>query len=327
MSVAANISRKVISPLNSVVNIFVLFAVLLALVVGSYTQWDSAQVYAAADSIHYSKYKPTAQNGGLSFAELQKTNPEVCAWLTVYGTHIDYPVTQAEDNLKYLNTDALGQYSLSGSLFLDCNNAQDFSDFASIIYGHHMDENTMFGEITKFGGKSYFDARRYGTLYYDGRLHGLEFLAFLQADAYDTTVYRTQFTSDLEKQAYLDMVKRDASNLRDDVPVAADDHLVLLSTCSASTTNGRSILVGRIIDRVPTDPFASSNEHNDPGTFVDRLSGLWAQLPLWSRALILSLPLFLVLLLLIFLYKKKHRGNNEEQNLALDKGAREHECD
>ncbi|MCL2882134.1 MAG: class B sortase [Coriobacteriia bacterium] len=325
MSVATNIGRKVVSSLNSTVNLFVVCAILLMLAFGGYAQWDAAQVYAAADTQHYAKYKPTLENEGLSFADLQKINPEVFAWLTVYGTHIDYPVVQAKDNLKYLNTDASGQYSLSGSLFLDRENAKDFSDFSSIIYGHHMDKNTMFGEIGRFSGKEYFEARRYGTLYYDGVLHGLEFFAFLHADAYDTTVYHTKFTNAAGRQAYLDLLEGRASNLRSGVTVTADDHLVLLSTCSPTSTNGRDILVGRITDQVPADPFAAEEARNNSGNFVDRISNLWAHLSFWDRILVITPPCLLVLLLLILLYrrsKKKHKdaGPEKEQNLILDEG-------
>ncbi|MCG4817374.1 class B sortase, partial [Collinsella aerofaciens] len=76
--------------------------------------------------------------GGLSFEQLKELNPEVFGWLTVYGTNIDYPVTQGKDNWKYVNTNALGEYSLSGAIFLDYTNRKDFQDFNSILYGHHM---------------------------------------------------------------------------------------------------------------------------------------------------------------------------------------------
>ena len=39
---------------------------------------------------------------------------------------------------------------MSGSLFLDTRNHNDFTDDYSLIYGHHMAGNAMFGEIPKF---------------------------------------------------------------------------------------------------------------------------------------------------------------------------------
>jgi len=312
MSVAINISKNAIRLTSSVISLFVLVAIMLMLAFGGYTQWDASQVYRAADAEHFAKYKPTTANKGLTFKELQAINPEVCAWLTVYGTHIDYPVTQASDNIKYINTDATGQHSLSGSLFLDSSNAKDFSDFASIIFGHHMEKDTMFGEIAFFGQKSYFNDRRYGTLYYGGKRHGLEFFAFMHVDAYDSTVYHTKFTGVTARQTYLDGIERRALNLREGVTVSTDDRLVLLSTCSEDSTNGRDILVGRITDQVPADPFKTDDAQKKPRTLVDSLSGWWTQLPLGARIALIALPLLLVFLLLILLRRKK-RAPREEQ--------------
>ena len=214
MRVAAGTVRKAIRQANGIVDTAVLIAVLLLVVVGCYAMWDSKQVHQAASAANYAVYKPTAEAGGRSFEELRAMNPEVFGWLTVYGTHIDYPVAQGPDNMKYVNTNAEGQYSLSGAIFLDSNCEQDFSGFPSILYGHHMEKNTMFGEIGLFAEKSYFDARQYGMLHYGGREHGLEFFAFVHADAYDGGVFRANIAGTQARQAYLDMLLRTAIHTR-----------------------------------------------------------------------------------------------------------------
>jgi len=166
---AERVGRKAVKAANGIINSTVLTIIILLVSFASYAMWDSGQVYNAASAARYEVYKPGAEDGGKSFGELQAVNPEVCSWLTVYGTNIDYPVTQGEDNMKYVNTNAEGGYSLSGSIFLDSGNSRDFSDFNSIIFGHHMEKQTMFGEIGLFSDKGYFDARPYGNLYYAGR--------------------------------------------------------------------------------------------------------------------------------------------------------------
>ena len=172
MSVTAKqIGKRAVRIANSIVNFIVLITILLAVAFGCYALWDSDQVYNAADAARYEIYKPRAEDGGRSFGELQALNPEVFCWLTVYGTHIDYPVAQGDSNMKYVNTNAEGNYSLSGSIFLDCGNRNDFSDFNSILFGHHMEKQTMFGEIGLFSDKDYFDARPTGNLYYGGKDH------------------------------------------------------------------------------------------------------------------------------------------------------------
>ena len=43
--------------------------------------------------------------------ELLAINPDVCGWINVYGTKIDYPVVQGPDNRKYLSTSATLEFS------------------------------------------------------------------------------------------------------------------------------------------------------------------------------------------------------------------------
>jgi len=259
----------------------VLAAILLLLAVGCYAIWDSKQVYNRADSARYELYHPAGEDGGKSFADLRAINPDVFGWLTVYGTRINYPVVQGTDNLTYVNTNAEGQYSLSGAVFLDYRCSKDFSDFSSIFYGHYMEKSAMFGDIGKFAGKSYFEARPYGMLYYQEREYGLEFFAFVQADAYDGSVFRTCITGREERQAYLDLLLAIALHTRG-VGVTVDDRIVLLSTCSESTTNGRDILVGRIMEVLYGDPFASNETDSarDALAVDGRLPDLWARVPI-----------------------------------------------
>jgi len=228
---------------------FMIIASLIAY--SGYALWDSKQLHRSADKSNYAVYKPTAENQGKSFGELQALNAEVFAWLCVYGTNIDYPVAQGSTNMKYVNTNAEGRYSLSGSLFLDYHNSKDFSDFNSIIYGHHMAKKVMFGEIGDFFDRSMFDSHMYGSLYFDGKDHGIEFFAFIRTDAYDSVIF-TPNVEEGQREKYLDGLLAKAVHVRE-TGVSRDDRLVLLSTCSSSSTNGRDILVGKVTDNVYDD--------------------------------------------------------------------------
>ena len=242
------IGRKIIKIIDSAVNYMILVIILLLIAFAGYTLWDSGQVHKTADKSNYEIYKPTAANQGKTFSELQSINPEVISWLTVFGTNIDYPVTQAANNKKYVNTGADGKYTLSGAIFLDCGNSSDFSDFNSILYGHHMAKKVMFGEIESFSQKSVFDSLRYANLYYNGEDHGIEFFAFVHADAYDTMVFTPNVQGN-DRIEYLNGLLEKALHVRD-IGTTENDRIILLSTCSSSSTNGRDILVGRITDEV-----------------------------------------------------------------------------
>ena len=245
MSVEAKIGAILIRAAHELVNTTVLIIILLLFAFGCYAVWDSGQIHNAASSARYEKYNPANEG---SFEYLQSINPDVFAWLTVYDTNIDYPMVQGRDNMEYVNTSAEGRHSLSGSIFLDYRNSPHFEDFSSIVYGHYMESRTMFSEIALFSDKGYFDARRYGMLFFDGKEHGLEFFAFVHTDANNSRIFRVNITGPEAQQAYLDLLMEEAVNIRGDVSVTVNDRIILLSTCSPNSTSGRDILIGRITD-------------------------------------------------------------------------------
>ena len=308
MGVAAAIGRRSIWLVNGLINTLVLVVILLLLAFSCYAIWDSGQVAGAASSARYQAFKPTEENESISFQALQAVNPDVFAWLTVYGTNIDYPMVQGTDNIRYVNTNAEGRHSLSGAIFLDFRSAPDFSDFSSIVYGHHMESATMFGEIAMFSDAAYFDARRHGMLYYNGEAKGLEFFAFVHADAYDRSVFRIRITEEADQQEYLDLLLGMAMHTRDDVSVTTNDRIVLLSTCSAESTNGRDILIGKITGDVHPDPFIVERPVAPVAIpAIDELVGSWGQMPLWVQASVIALPLILLILLVSIVVNKRRK--------------------
>ena len=302
--------KKAIKCVNSVINMTVLTVIVLLLAFAGYALWDSKQIHQAADKSQYAVYKPTAVDEGKSFQELQALNAEVFAWLSVYGTNIDYPVTQGQDNMKYVNTNAEGLYSLSGAIFLDYGASPNFSDFNSILYGHHMEKKAMFGEIGSFAGRDMFDTRKYGNLYFDGKDHGIEFFAFVHTDAYDGTVFAGDARGEA-RQAYLDNLLAKAIHKRD-IGTTTEDRILLLITCSSASTNGRDILVGRITRELYEDTFIDSETDN--GRKQLGMYSWGEKSPPWPLMLILLLLLTALIILLSVIRKKTKAKRKKGQN-------------
>lgn len=305
---AERIGRKIIRIADSIVNFAVLAVLLLLIAFAGYAIWDSSQVYQAADSAQYAVYKPTEEDS-ISFDELRVLNTEVFAWLSVYGTHIDYPVTQGDDNAKYVNTNVYGDYSLSGAIFLDYKNDRGFQDFNSILYGHHMEKNAMFGDLAAFAEKDFFDAHPYANLYFGGKDHGLIFFAFLKTDAYDSVTFTPRVAGAEAQPEYLQNLLDKAIHTRDVGGVTEDDRILLLTTCASDATNGRDILAAKITDERYSDTF-NLKDMNDTGiqASADRQEGFLKSIPLWAKITVPALVLFL--LLVIVLYHLRNR--NEE---------------
>ena len=240
--------RLLIRLTDRLVGVVLLYSFLLLFLYGIYAVWDSYQIYGDAGADRYESYKPTAENQE-SFESLMQINPEIVGWITVYGTKIDYPLTQAENNSKYVNTNAKGEYSLSGSLFLDCRNAADFSDFNTIIYGHHMEKGAMFGDLERFETELFFENHKYGSLYLGEQRKGLEIFAVLKVDAYDEWIYEPGIKEQDDRRKLLEYLRQIAVCYRE-LPLAEDDRIVFLSTCMSEETNGRIVVAAKLTEDI-----------------------------------------------------------------------------
>lgn len=281
------------------VDLAVMLGLLFLFGIGVYGIWDAQQVYRAADVTKFEIYKPTLQET-TSFAALSRLNDEVIGWLTVYGTGIDYPLVQGEDNIKYLTTDASGAFAPSGSLYLDYRNQADFTDFNSIIFGHHMAQSAMFGDVSRFADAAYFDAHQYGMLYAANRSYGLEFWVMLDVDAYDKAIYRPALEEEARAE-YLALISAKAVCIRD-VPVTPEDHLVLFSTCAEDVTNGRHVLVAKLLEDVPENPYPTEAPSTPRGGRKRTLGTAVRRVPtlVWSLGI-----LFILLFLQVMLRKRR----------------------
>lgn len=223
------------------------FLLALILLYACFALWDTWRIYDNA-GIDESllQYKPELNSDNSdSFAELMAINPDVCAWLTVEDTNIDYPVLQGTDNTTYINTDVYGNFSLSGSIFLDCRNAADFTDSYSLIYGHHMDGAVMFGELAYFIEQAYFQEHDSGILYLPDCTYRISFFASLQTDAYDDQMFSPGDLTEEEMDALLTRIRTSAIQYRE-TDVTAEDRILALSTCSDASTNARTMVFGRL---------------------------------------------------------------------------------
>ena len=183
-------------------------------------------------------------------AEAEAVNPSVVGWITIPGTHIDYPIAQAEDNDFYLHNGFDRQYNYElGCPFLDYRCESDFGGFNSIVYAHHMNKQRMFADIALFKDATFMQEHPTGTLTLRDGAHTVHFFAYLNVMP-TASVYHTALVSDAEKETYIDDIFSDAVYTAefspDELKAREDLHLLLLSTCTYEFTGARGILIGII---------------------------------------------------------------------------------
>lgn len=336
------VHKRVNRAINSALDFGFIIAMIFLLLMAAYVNWDSMQVYTAADPVQYLQYKPSPPQM-MPFEELQELNPDVIGWLTVYDTNIDYPVVKGEDNDFYLTHGPTKEVEGGGSIYLHYKNNPKFTDFNTIMFGHHMTEHKMFGDLDLFLDEDFWNTHEYGNLIYDAQNHGLQFIAMLEVDAYDNQIYRINPESEEDRIRYINHIYERALYLRGisaetlkamqkqiseaeafslpivrTSPLTPDDHLVLMSTCSADITNGRFILVAKLLDHPVENPFPDERNTSVIGIDSAKITlkigkmSVWAWIGILLALILLTLVLYI---LSVYLYKKKLKGENtNDQN-------------
>jgi len=238
------IAEKLLRIANRSMNLFVACLMTVLFLYGGYSLWDTWRIYhSALPDQDLMKLKPVkGEDSNPSLQDLQKINADVCAWLTVYDTGIDYPVVRGKDDMEYINKDVYGDFALSGAIFLQSANQPDFSDPYNLIYGHHMSNGAMFGDVVEFADEEYFATHETGTLYLPEKTCSITFFACVETDAMDSQIYGYIGEPDTtgQMQQLLQYVQYR------DIGVTSQDSVIALSTCAESATNGRVVLFGKL---------------------------------------------------------------------------------
>ena len=232
--------------ISAVISLLIFIIILYS----GYAVYDSyykgSKAFVSADLL---KYKPSiSEDTRTGFRELRKLNPDVVGWLTINDTNINYPVTQGENDTEYASKDVYGKSALTGSIYLSSENDSDFNDRLNLIYGHHMDNGAMFGDIEKYSDEDFFKSHRKGLLQTPNGNYDLKIFAVVKTDAYDQAIYSVADRSKRHINAVLDYLKNNSLYYdRDDsMPVRK---IIAMSTCDDAVTLGRTILFADAYER------------------------------------------------------------------------------
>lgn len=181
----------------------------------------------------------------IDFAGLQELNDEICAWIDIPGTDISYPVVQTDDNDYYLTHSADGSRNRAGAIFLDSRTGSSFTGRNTIIYGHRMNNGSMFGSLHQLENAEYLSAHPVIHVYLPGRETPLTYgiLTTWESPAsLDSTAYQVDFADDA---AYADWLT--GLENRSGETLTAADTILTLSTCVRGDGDSRFIVAARLL--------------------------------------------------------------------------------
>ena len=181
----------------------------------------------------------------VDFDALLNQCQDVVGWLYSENTVINYPVVQAEDNFYYLHRFIDGQYNASGSLFLDCTCYGDFSGKNTVLYGHNMNNGTMFNNVTKFLDEDFFNSTNITIYTLDGIYTYEPFAIFETISTFQ--YFRMRFQDDADFVSFCEKMQ-EQSLYNKNMKFTGSDHIITLSTCTNSfTSTGRYALHAKLI--------------------------------------------------------------------------------
>ncbi len=186
-----------------------------------------------------------AQMNYVDFATLKEMNEDSVAWIILYGTNINYPVLQGEDNDFYLHHTFNKKANAAGSVFIDAAIEEGMEGKNVIVYGHNMRNGSMFGTLAYYKNEQMFKNYPAFLVYTENGAYEYAIYAAFTTTA-GSNVYIPDFGSEESFLEYIDRMK--GLSLYDTgVEVSADDKIMTLSTCSGSN-NGRFVVQAKRIE-------------------------------------------------------------------------------
>ena len=183
---------------------------------------------------------------------LYERNNDLAGWIYIPDSAIDYPVMYTPYNIeKYLRKNFAGNYALSGEPFF--GEGWDPDGNFGIIYGHHMEDGTKCADWMFYAKEDYKDS--HPIVYFDTLTERRRYevvAAFYTRIPYvdETGVFRYfQYTGLPDEETFNYYVRecKKASQYETGVNPVWGDRLLVLSTCSFHTKNGRFVILLRQI--------------------------------------------------------------------------------
>lgn len=183
------------------------------------------------------------------FAPLLEINDDAVGWIYSENTAIDYPIVQGDDNVFYLDHLFSRSYGFAGAIFMDIDNAPDFSDWHTVVYGHHLNNGSMFASLSSYRAQTYYEEHPVMYLHTPTGDYRIELFSGYARDA---STMPHDFDTTEEFLTYVDQITR-LSNFTSDVVVGPEDRIISLVTCSYVTDDARFVVHGKLVQLYAED--------------------------------------------------------------------------
>ena len=180
----------------------------------------------------------------MDLAALRQVNPDVLGWILIPDTRISYPLLQGTDNNYYLERTWDRQSNAMGSIFLEYLNQPDLTDYNTIVYGHNMNDGSMFAGIREFRDQEFWKTHPYVYILSDQGVYRYEIFSAYQASVKSST-YGLDFSGDGDRAAFLHNAAAN-SVIETGIEPELTDRVLTLSTCNGAGYATRWVVHARL---------------------------------------------------------------------------------
>lgn len=194
----------------------------------------------------------------VNFDELKKSNWDVCGWIQIPDTTINYPILQSDDQTDdsfYLNHGFDKKELFDGSIFISKENDNDFLDRNTVIYGHNLKNNQMFTPLLKFKNKEFFNDNQFIYIHKPRQI--LIFRIFAAVVFDDRNIMSSyDFSDNNSVSSFLNDLELFANNksgqFQNDFQLAGENQLITLSTCTNKTGERFIVVAAKVGEQTTT---------------------------------------------------------------------------
>ncbi|MCR5355042.1 MAG: class B sortase [Lachnospiraceae bacterium] len=208
----------------------------------------------------------------IDWDKLHEVNKDIYAWILIPGTKVNYPIVQSDeytDTDYYLDHNLDDSKGLPGCIYTQQVNSKDFTDPCTVIYGHNMRDDSMFGSLHDYEDREFFDKNQYIYIYTEDGVMVYRIYAAVQED--DSLILQSHGLFQ-DKNVFADYISSilgetendSTKHINKDVMVDADKTIIVLSTCTSNDNYRYLIQAVRLTDdEIKTmDPQSLINSKN-----------------------------------------------------------------
>ena len=183
----------------------------------------------------------------VDFDALKAENPDVEGWLYCPNSRINYPVMRGATDDTYLHHNMAREYDFAGCLFVDSASTPNFADASTIIYGHHMLDDSMFGTLDDWSNQAFYDEHPVMWLLTPTQDYQVVLVSGHAVSAY-SDLYDVRREHDAAFAQFLATVSEQSDfTPLEEATINPDRNYVMLSTCSTLFEDARYVIHGKLV--------------------------------------------------------------------------------